>query len=127
MIRFLGAHPCAGAHRVLATLPLHGRTVAVSAISTSFPPTPSDPYATVSQFVRLEQADGTGAIDDLLREGGTLPGATEIPSTEAFSVLSQDSGVTVFDAWYLGSRTTDQDRSLVKLEQNLFLTPLTTA
>ena len=35
--------------------------------------------------------------------------------------------MTVFDAWYLGAHTADQDRSLVTLEQNLFLTPFTTA
>jgi hypothetical protein len=124
MIRFLGAHPCRGAHRVLATVPLNGRTVALSLISTSFPGTPTDPYATTAAFIKLEQADGTGAMNDLLREGGTLPGAQNIPSTEAFTVLSQDAGVTVFDAWYLGGRTADQDPALVALERNLYLSPL---
>ena len=124
MIRFLGAHPCRGAHRVLATVPLNGRTVALSLISTSFPGTPTDPYATTIAFGKLEQADGTGAMNDLLREGGTLPGAQNIPPTEAFTVLSQDAGVTVFDAWYLTGTTVDQDPALVTLERNLYLTPL---
>ncbi|WP_375497582.1 hypothetical protein [uncultured Jatrophihabitans sp.] len=127
MIRFLGAHPCRSAHRVLATLPLNGRTVALSAITTSFPGTPADPYGTTEMFIKLEQADGTGAVNDLLREGGTLPGANAIPSDEAFSVVSQDAGVTVFDAWYLTGRTMDQAPALVKLEQDLFLTPFTSA
>lgn len=127
MIRFLGGHPCRGAHRVLATLAMNGRTVALSLISTSFVGTPDDPYATTAAFIKLEQADGTGAVNDLLREGGTLPGAQNIPSTEAFAVLSQDTGVTVFDAWYLTGTTADQDPALVTLERNLYLTPLQNA
>ena len=127
MIRFLGAHPCRGAHRVLATVPVNGRSVALSLISTSFPGTAADPYATTAAFIKLEQADDTGSINDLLREGGTLPGADAIPSTEAFSVLSQDAGVTVFDAWYLDGTTVDQDPTLVTLERDLYLTPLQSA
>ncbi|WP_375486715.1 hypothetical protein [uncultured Jatrophihabitans sp.] len=127
MIKFLEAHPCRGAHRVLGTVLLGGRTVAVSAITTSFRGTGADPYGATTRFIKLEQADGTGSVNDLLREGGSLPGTDEIPPTEAFVVLSQDTGVTVFDAWYVGAQTPDQDPPLVTLERNLYLTRFTSA
>ncbi len=126
MIRFLHAHRCSGAKRVLATTEVGGRTVVLSAISTGFPGTAADPYGVAAQFAKLEQADGTGSINDLLREGHSIPGlATRIPSHEVFRVLGQDIGVTVFDAWYARGRTDDHDRALRDLEEELFLTSLT--
>jgi hypothetical protein len=124
MLDFLRRHPCDGARRVLATLTLGGRTVDVSLISTGFAPAGSDLYRNTATFVKLERADGTGSINDLLSEGGYLPGATRIPSDEAFDVLAQDNGVTVFDAWYATGTTTDQDKSLLKLEEDLYLSAL---
>jgi hypothetical protein len=124
MLHFLRQHPCDGARRVLATLALGGRTVDVSLISTGFAPAGSDLYRSTAKFVKLELADGTGSVNDLLSEGGYLPGATKIPSDEAFDVLAQDNGVTVFDAWYASGTTKDQDKALLKLEEDLYLTPV---
>jgi hypothetical protein len=126
MIAFLQRHPCRGAHRVLATIDLHGREVVVSAISTGFAGTARDPYVNAGRFEQLENADNTGSINDLLREGHTIPGiASRIPAHEAFSVLGQDSGVSIFDAWYASGSTADQDPTLLQLEESLFLGPLT--
>ena len=128
MIAFLNAHPCRGLHRVLATLVLQGRTVAVSIISTGFAGTAQDPYGVTAQFKKLEEANGTGSINDLLREGGALPGVSGgIPSNEAFTVLVQDNGAQVFDAWYVDGPTKDQDPALVSLEEDLFLSQLSGA
>jgi len=78
--------------------------------------------------VNLENAPGTGSINDLLRDGASMPGASgEIPPHEAFQVYSQDTGVTVFDAWFVHGSTPDQDPRLVSLEEDLFLSRLTTA
>lgn len=126
MIAFLRKHPCRGAHRVLATINLHGKLVALSVISTGFAGTANDPYVNAGKFEQLEQANHTGSINDLLREGHSIPGiATQIPPQEAFEVLGQDSGVQIFDAWYATGTTRDQDPTLVHLEQSLFLSQLT--
>lgn len=120
MISFLRRHRCRPAHRVLATIELTGRTAVLSAISTSFAGTTADPYGVSGQFVQLEQADGTGSINDLLREGHVIAGiASRIPSREAFSVQNQDTGVTVFDAWWAYGPTQDQAPALLGLEGQL--------
>lgn len=127
IIRFLRAHPCNPTHRVLATVRLDGREVALSSISTSFHGTGPDAYGAAARFVKLELANGTGSLNDLLREGGHIPGVSGgIPAHEAFSVLAQDIGVDILDAWYVHGGTVDQDPRLVALEQDLFLTRLTT-
>lgn len=113
---------------MLATVEVGGRLAVVSAIATSFHASAGDPtgYRTVDKFRKLELADGTGSIDDLLRDGNAVPGlATRIPSHEAFRLLGQDNGVTVFDAWWARGTTADQDPALLHLEEELFLTPLT--
>lgn len=126
MVNFLRAHPCGRTSRVLATLKLAGRTVALSEIDTAFPGTDADPYGNAGKFKKLELADGTGSIEDLLQEGYRAPGVgSKIPDSEAFEVLGEDTGVSIFDAWYASGHTADQDPSLVKLDRDLFLAGLT--
>lgn len=128
MIAFLRKHPCGPTHRVLATVYTSAGPVDVSAISTSFAGHGANIYRPTEQFVNLENASGTGSINDLLREGASMPGASgQIPPHEAFKVYSQDTGVTVFDAWYGHGSTPDQDPALVSLEEDLFLSRLTAA
>jgi hypothetical protein len=70
----------------------------------------------------LEEADGTGSINDLLREGYRLPsGPGAVPAAEAFNVLGQDNGVTVWDAWYLDGATRTNDSALVQMTKDIFL------
>ena len=126
IVAFLRRHACHVTHRILATTDLGGRTAVVSAISTSFAGTASDPYGVTAEFIKLERSDGTGSINDLLREGHAVPGvATHIPQHEVFQVLGQDDGATIFDAWYVQGSTGDRDKALKNLEVELFLTPLT--
>ena len=127
VINFLKQHPCAhGATRLLFTVPLNGRTVALSVIIVEFAGTPADPYVYSSQFARLENDSGTGSINDLLRAGTRLPGwPTSIPAAEAFQVTGEDNGLWIFDAWYLTGPTTPQAPELINLERQLFLQPLT--
>jgi hypothetical protein len=122
MITFLTQHPCRGLQRYLATTTVHGRPVAFAESRTSFAGPPADPYVYSSKFARLEQADGTGSINDLLREGYRLPrGPTTVPPAEAFAVIGQDNGVTVWDAWYLDAPTRDGDKALIAMTKDLFL------
>jgi hypothetical protein len=122
MIAFLREHPCDGLERLLATTTVHGRPVGLAESITAFRGTAKDPYKYTSEFMRLERADGTGSINDLLREGYRLPsGPRHIPAHEAFTVLGQDDGATVWDAWYLDGTTPDNDPPLITMAQDLFL------
>ena len=125
--QYFTQHPCQGASRHLLTLRLQGRTVAMSAITVGCAAGPTDQtvYEYAAQFQKLEGEDGTGSIDDLLREGARLPGTTAIPAQEAFDVQGQDTAVFVLDAWYLEGTTHPQDPALLHLEENLILTPVT--
>ena len=122
IITFLTQHPCTGLERYLATTTVNGRPVAFAESATGFPGTARDPYRWASRFGTLEKADGTGSLNDLLREGYRLPsGPTAIPSGEAFNVIGQDQGVTVWDVWYLDGTTPTNDPALIKMTNDVFL------
>jgi hypothetical protein len=122
MISFLTRHPCQGLERYLGTTTVGGRPVGFAEAVTSFRGTAGDPYAYATKFSDLERADGTGSISDLLREGYRLPsGPTKVPAAEAFNVIGQDNGVTVWDAWYLDGPTPDGDKALITMTTDIFL------
>jgi hypothetical protein len=99
-----------------------GNPVGFAESVTSFAGTASDPYVYSREFTRLENADGTGSISDLLREGYRLPaGPASVPASEAFHVLGQDNGVTVWDAWYLADTTPANDPKLIEMMEDIFL------
>lgn len=122
VITFLTQHPCKGLRRYLGTTTVNGRPVGFAQESTGFAGTATDPYIYTSQFTQLVQRDGTGSIDDLMREGYRLPsGPTSVPSPDAFNCLGQDQGVTIWDLWYLDGPTPNNDKALVDLTGALFL------
>jgi hypothetical protein len=122
IVTFLTEHPCRGLQRYLATTTVGGRPVGFNLSSTGFEGTTADPYVYAGQFAHLEEQDGTGSIDDLLAEGYRLPeGPTAVPASEAFDVLGQDQGVTIWDAWYLDGPTTPNAKPLMTMAQDLFL------
>jgi hypothetical protein len=122
MIDFLIKHPCQGLDRYLGTTTVNGNPVGFAESVTGFPGTASDPYANSGAFTQLERTDGTGSIKDLFREGYRLPlGPPSVPSSEAFDVLGQDNGVTVWDAWYLRDTTPPNDPSLLQMMKDIFL------
>jgi hypothetical protein len=122
IITFLKAHPCHGVSRSLATTVVNGRGVGIAASSISFTGTDPAVYETAGQFATLVTKDGTGSLNDLLREGYRLPsGPTSLPSPDAFDALGQDDSVTVFDAWYLSGSTPNNTKPLETMEQNIFL------
>ncbi len=122
MITFLTEHPCRGLERLLGTTSVNNRPVGFAESVTSFAGTAKDPYVNSGKFRQLEETDGTGSINDLLREGYRLPsGPTSVPSSEAFNVVGQDNGVTVWDVWYLDGPTPTNDKALVKMTMDIFL------
>lgn len=122
MLAFLRAHRCSGLDRVLATTAVDGRPIAYAESSTAFAGTSTQPYGVTAAFRKLIEANGTGSLNDLLREGYRLPsGPTAIPPSEAFDVIGQDNGVAVWDLWYLDGPTPDQDKTLLRVVTDLYL------
>jgi hypothetical protein len=122
MVAFLIKHPCQGLERYLGTTTVNGNQVGFAESVTGFRGTANDPYANSNAFSRLENSDGTGSISDLMREGYRLPvGPPSVPASEAFRVIGQDNGVTVWDMWYLVDTTPPNDPALLQMAEDLFL------
>ncbi|MDP9117862.1 MAG: hypothetical protein M3O28_11515 [Actinomycetota bacterium] len=122
VIAYLIAHPCAGMGRLLATTTVEGRGVGFSQISISFLGGAPADYRYADSFGVLVRQDGTGNVNDLLREGYRLPsGPTSVPSPDAFTTMGQDAVATVYDLWYLDGPTPNNDPRLVQLAQDIFL------
>ncbi len=121
MIAFFKSTPCAQAKRIVATAIIGGRQAVISEVWVSFPPAPGDQYGYKAnqKFQRLQNANDTGSINDLLREGHPAPGATQVPSSEAYTITGQDNMGVVLDAWWVHGSTRDQDPMLVAAEQAL--------
>jgi hypothetical protein len=122
VIDFLTAHACTGLDRVLATTTVEGRSVGFAESSLGFSGTYPEVYRVASKFEDVVRRDGTGNLADLFREGYRLPtGPTSVPSPDAFNVLGQDAGVSVFDVWYLDGPTRRNERPLVRMTRDIFL------
>jgi hypothetical protein len=122
VIQYLTAHPCNALDRILATTVVNGKAVGFAQSSVSFVGNAPDVYQTAGNFASLERKDGTGNVDDLLRDGYRLPdGPSKLPSPDAFDVQSQDSGVTIVDAFYLTGKTPNNDPALLQMAQDIYL------
>jgi hypothetical protein len=123
IISYFAAHPCRSATRRLWTTAVNGRTLGLSVISVSAEVTKvneNPDFGAAQQLVDLENANNTGSVNDLLREGKRIPGTgTSIPSSEVFSVVSQDGLVVIMDAWYLTGTTSSTDAKLINTESDL--------
>jgi hypothetical protein len=119
---FVAAHQCRGLSRILASTVVNGRPVGFAQESTSFTGTPDDPYSVSGAFKQLVTQDGTGSLNDLLREGYRFPGGpSAVPSPDSFGCEGQDAGVTITDAWYLTGSTPDNDPALVTMASEIYL------
>ena len=123
IIAYFAAHPCRSATRRLWTTPVGGRTLALSVISVSAEVTKvneNPDFSAAQTLVDLENADNTGSVNDLLREGKRIPGASSsIPPNEVFSVVSQDGLVVIMDGWYLSGTTSSNDQQVTDIESDL--------
>ena len=126
IIEYFRAHPCKTATRRLFGILVKGRVAIMSTIVVTCALGPRrDPYRWTGKLYRLERANGTGSMNDLLREGVRIAGVpSAIPAHEAFGVFAQDDAVAIMDAWWTKGPTQDQDGTLLAAEQNLFLSPV---
>lgn len=122
VIKYLGAHPCAGMTRLLATTKVGGRDVGFAEERVTFGGAYPKMYTYAGKFRALVTKDGTGNINDLMREGYRLPsGPSSVPYPNAFAAQNQDAVVSVFEGWYLSGSTPDNDPALVHMLQECFL------
>jgi hypothetical protein len=122
IINYLKAHHCDGLRQILATTEVGGRAVGFEQNSIGFAGPAPQVYEVAGQFEVLVTEDGTGNLNDLLREGYRLPsGPTQLPSPDAFDAEGQDNSVTVVDAWYLSGPTPENAPPLVQLAKDTFL------
>jgi hypothetical protein len=120
--QYLATHPCSGIHQLLATTAINGRAVGFAQNSVGFKGAMNTSYRAAGDFTTLISQNGTGNMNDLLREGYRLPaGPDQVPSPDAFKALGQDAGVVVVDAWYLEGSTRDNAPLLVKMAEDIFL------
>jgi hypothetical protein len=122
VIHYLRAHPCYGLSRILATTTVNGKPVGFAQRSIGFRGAQDQGYKAAGRFRKLVSENGTGNLNDLLREGYRLPsGPKSVPFPNAFSALAQDNNVTVVEAWYLNGPTPDNDPALERMAQDIFL------
>lgn len=120
---FLTAHPCRGLTRQLATTTVNGKAVGFNVAVLSIPGSDANhPYDNAGAFRALVDQNGTGSLNDLLREGYRLPsGPPSVPSPDAFKSLIQDTGINVYDVWYLDGPTPSNDPALEQMAQDIYL------
>jgi hypothetical protein len=107
---FLTKTPCSSMHRVLSTTNQGGRTVVISSYTITF-----NTAARAASFNTLVTSDGTGNVDDLLREGITYPGAPAKLPPAAFASRLSGLQVQVAEAGYTTGVSSTDDATLKKL------------
>jgi hypothetical protein len=109
--------------RMLITTRVNGRGVGLARYTCAFGgATAQQMYTRAGEFRHLVSQNGTGMFYSLFHDGYGLPaGPQAVPGSNAFRALSQDSGVWIFQAWYLHGATPNNAPALERLEKNLFL------
>jgi hypothetical protein len=109
---FFARTPCTSVQRLLATTSEHGRAVVIASSVVSFR-TP----AQAQQYLSLVNADGTGNVADLLREGATYPGGPERMPDAGFASRLDGNRVLVAEAGYVGGTSSASDPDLREIAQ----------
>lgn len=104
---FLAKTPCTAVHRVLATTNQGGRTAVVAYYVVTFPSA-----SKAQQFNSLVTSDGTGDINDLLREGARFQGAPSKLPEAAFVSRQDGAHVYVSEAGYVSGKSDSNDATL---------------
>jgi hypothetical protein len=120
---YLKQHDCAGVTRFLVTTKVGGRAVAFAQASSGFRgKTVGQAYRAAGNFAKLINKDGTGNYNALFTSGYHVPnGPQSIPSPDAFGVLTQDSGATSVDAWWVHGHTPANQKSLERMINDIYL------
>jgi hypothetical protein len=122
MVTFLRKHPCISMSQLIATTTVDGRAVGLAQNTIGFGGKVQQAYRTTNKFRTLVTRNGTGNLDDLLREGYRLPsGPKAVPSPDAFTALEQDNGCTVTDSWYLKGPTPTNAKPLEQMVVDSYL------
>jgi hypothetical protein len=119
---FLATHKCKHLTRYLVTTKVNGRGVGFAQSAVEIPGTKSDPYGNAGKFHKLVDKNGTGNFDSLFQDGYHTPkGPQSVPDPDAFRIDSQDTGVTIVDAWYLHGSTPQNAKPLVHMAKRIYL------
>ena len=104
---FFARTPCSSVHRGLLTTEQDGRSIVVATSTVTF----SSPDQATS-YLRLVTSDGTGNVNDLLREGVRYPGSpSKLPAT-AFASRQDGTRVLVAEAGFTDGRSDSRDPAL---------------
>jgi hypothetical protein len=109
---FFGTTPCTSMHRVLATTNQGGRPVVVASSVVTF-----STAAQAQQYLTLVTSDGTGNVNDLLREGGSVAGLPNKLPDAAFASRQDGNRVLVAEAAYTDGKSVATDPGLKTVAQ----------
>jgi hypothetical protein len=104
---FFARTPCSSVHRSLLTTEQHGRSIVVATSTVTFP-SPSQ----ATSYLRLVTSDGTGNVNDLLREGIRYPGSPSKLPVTAFASRQDGTRVLVAEAGFVDGRSDYRDPTL---------------
>ncbi len=99
--------PCSALHRSLFSTTSDGRDVVVAASTVTFASS-----AQAAEYLRLVTSDGTGNVNDLLREGSRYPGSPSKLPTSAFASRQDGTRVLVAEAGYADGPSSFADAAL---------------
>lgn len=109
---FFARTPCTSVQRLLATTKSDGRTVVIASSVVSF-----QTAGQAQQYLTLVNADGTGNIADLLREGVSYPGGPDKLPDAAFASRLDGNRVLVAEAGYVGGTSGATDPTLREIAE----------
>jgi hypothetical protein len=107
---FFAKTPCTTVRRVLATTNQGGRTIVIASNVVTF-----DTAAQAQRYLALVNADGTGNISDLLREGISFPGGPSRLPAAAFASRQAGSTVHVAEAAFVAGPSSGSDPTLLAI------------
>jgi hypothetical protein len=104
---FFARTPCSAVHRSLFSTTRNGRVVVVAASAVIFASA-----GQAAEYLRLVTADGTGNINDLLREGSRYPGSPSKLPPAAFASRQDGPRVLVAEAAFAEGPSDYSDATL---------------
>jgi hypothetical protein len=107
---FFARTPCSSVSRSLFSTEQDGRAVVVAANTVTF-----DSASQAADYLRLVTADGTGNVNDLLREGTRYPGSPSKLPPAAFASRQDGPRVLVAEAAFVESPWDNQDAGLLAI------------
>jgi len=104
---FFTRTPCTSVSRLLATTLSGRRAIVIASHAVTFPEA-----AQAKSYLTLVNADGTGNVADLLREGVRYPGGPSALPTAAFASRQDGTTVHVVEAAYAAGTSSATDPTL---------------